>query len=93
MNVNLSKVVREAREKLASVTADLTELAAVIEDVNKQGKPGTEIIGLEEMCDILQVSMTTARRYHKDGKLEPSYRKGKQIYWLRSELKEVLRNS
>lgn len=93
MNINLSKAVRQAREKLAAVTADLTELEAVIEDANKQGKPVTEIVVMEEMGDILQVSMPTVRRYHKDGKLEPSYRKGKQIYWLRSELKQVLRNS
>lgn len=93
MDFNLSKAVRSARAKLATVTAELEELEAVIEDANKQGKPGTEIVGLEEMCDILQVSMPTVRRYLKAGKLEPSYRKGKQIYWLRSELKDVLRNS
>lgn len=57
MNVNFLKVVREVCEKLVVVMVDLMELAVVIEDVNKYGKLGIEIVGLEEMCDILLVFM------------------------------------
>ncbi|MCB9298834.1 MAG: helix-turn-helix domain-containing protein [Lewinellaceae bacterium] len=45
------------------------------------------------MAEILSVSVNTARRWLHDGRLEPSYRKGRTYYWLRSDLDEILRNS
>lgn len=93
MSKTLSKTVRSIRANLTKANADLAELEAVLEDMKQQGKPETEIVTIDEMADILQISITTLRRYLKAGKLEPAYRKGKQYYWLRSELQEVLRNS
>ena len=94
----MSTIVRElARLKKAAsnLTKDLSLLEGIVQEGAKEVKTAEEqkIILIGEMAEILSVSVNTARRWLHDGRLEPSYRKGRTYYWLRSDLDEILRNS
>jgi len=77
------------RKKVSSVSEELETIAAMVDESTGRTGSEKEIITIDGMAELLEVSPVTIRRYIKDGLLTP-YRIGNQMYFLRRELPQML---
>ena len=85
----VQREVARMRKKASMLTEELRQLEAILAN-QKDDSEDREVIYVDELAAILGKSVTTIRRWISAGKLDPYYRKGRSIYWLRKELPKIL---
>ena len=85
----IKREIARMRKKSAALTEELQKLEILL-DAEEDIANNRDLVTVEELADILDKSVRTVRRWMFDGKLDPYYKKGRQYYWLRSELPLIM---
>jgi hypothetical protein len=93
MSTPLSREVTRIKRQLTIAAKDLESLEAMLAEQRSNPAQGAEQEFLFEpdLAELFDRSVVTIQKWRKEGRLDPFYKKGRKIYWLKSDLPKIMK--